>query len=149
MAARCLQARATTTGNRTEKEVTVTSQTTEPVEYAEPAISRELSAFDALASLARMFPALPGGYVVVHAPMRYAPAPRIGLQLDTPQAFEQWRAALQIAPADIDLLSNSHGAWLAATAVFHGIEMRVTGHAVPLSHDVASTRQQQDATVTA
>lgn len=122
------------------------TETTEPVE---PAISTQLSAFDALASLARMFPTLPGGYVMVHAPMRYAPALRIGLQLDTPHAFEQWRAALQIAPADIDLLSNAHGTWLAATALFRGIEMRVTGFAVPLSHDVASTRQQQDAAVTA
>lgn len=124
------------------------TETTEPVEAAEPAISTQLSAFDALVSLARMFPALPGGYVMVHAPTRYAPAPRIGLQLDTPHAFEQWRAALQIAPADIDLLSNAHATWLAATAVFHGIEVRVTGFAVPLSHDVAST-QQQDAVVTA
>lgn len=87
MAARCLQARATTTGNRTEKEVTVTTQTTDPAPATTDIVQR--NSYMAALSMAEIVMSqtttLPTKFEVITFPWAAdAPVLRFYFHLDVP-----------------------------------------------------------------
>jgi hypothetical protein len=131
------------TPSTSEREVPVTTEITFPVTRP---ISEQGAAVEALAALIEMFGQLPGGYIKVHQPVLTIPA-ALGLQVDSPQAFEVWRAALGIAPSGVDLRAASDEyVWLQADGVFHGVAVHLTGFNVPLTADQANTPQVTDET---
>ncbi|MFE9645278.1 hypothetical protein ACFYO0_14415 [Streptomyces sp. NPDC006365] len=92
-------------------------------------------AIEALAELSQMFGHLPRPYITIN---RFSQG--MGLQLDSPSAFEQWRTALQIAPDSVEAHDNKTNAWLAADGVFRGVAVRLTGFglALPSEQDDAA-----------
>ncbi|MEU5595723.1 hypothetical protein [Streptomyces sp. NPDC020298] len=109
-------------------------------------ISEQGAAAEALGSLIRMFGQLPDAYIKVHRPVLSVPA-ELGLQLDTPQAFEIWRTALGIAPSGVEMRATSDKhVWLQADGVFHGVAVHLTGFNVPLTAEQANTLQATDET---
>jgi hypothetical protein len=121
-----------------QREVTVTTQLTEIDQISDLEISRQRAAFEALAVMAATFANLPGGYITVHSATSLTPYPRISLQMDTGQAFEQWRIALQIDPATVTLHRSDSRGWLAADGEFAGIPVHMTGHHLPLTDEQAA-----------
>ncbi|MFR9796182.1 hypothetical protein ACL02U_09800 [Streptomyces sp. MS06] len=107
-------------------------------------ISEQAPAAEALAELIGMFGDLPGAYVTIHRPCLSQSA-RLGLQLDSPVAFEAWRTVLAIAPADVALHASAESVWLSADGVFRGVPVHLTGFEVPLTAEVASTPQAAEA----
>lgn len=106
----------------------MTSEITEPTT---PPISAQCEAAEALVALIGMFGSLPGGYITIHR--KYSLPVKLGLQLESPQAFEQWRTMLEIAPSAVDAQSNGKGGgWLRAEGVFHGVVVDLSGHGVTL-----------------
>lgn len=101
-------------------------------------------AIEALAELVQMFRHLPKPYVTLTRSIA-----RLGLQLDSPSEFEQWRTALQIAPDTVDAKKSESDAWLAANGVFRGIEVRLTGFGLVLPQEKAATARPTDEAVAA
>jgi hypothetical protein len=129
-----------------QREVTVTTQPTEPDQVVDLEISQQRGTFEALVAMAAMFPNLPGGYIVVRAATTMWSA-SISLQMESPQAFEQWRVALQVSPADVTLYQHGDGSWLAADAVFGGISIHLTGHHLVLTNEQAAEPRDLSAPV--
>lgn len=125
------------------------TETTQP-SYLEPRpIGAQGPAADALVELVKMFGQLPGGYVKIHA-QRFASCPvKLEFQLEAPHEFEQWRAALAIAPDSVQLASGASYVWLAAEGMFHGVAVSLTGFGVPLSAELVNTPQVVDETASA
>lgn len=98
------------------------------LEPSRPVINDQLPAFEALAALAEAFPQLPRPYVVVASV-----GDRVDVQLNSPEAFEEWRAALGVAPASVTLHSYGGSVWLATAVVFGGVPTELRGHGVPLT----------------
>ncbi|MFF5980894.1 hypothetical protein ACFY78_18815 [Streptomyces olindensis] len=109
----------------------MTTEITEPITQAnEPDITlfeEQAPVVEALAALVRMFGHLPKPYITLN---RFSTA--LGLQLDSPSAFEQWRTALQVAPDAVDSRSSENDAWLCADGVFRGVAVRLTGFGLVL-----------------
>ncbi|WP_318202906.1 hypothetical protein [Streptomyces sp. SCL15-4] len=117
---------------------------TEPNAQASPRplrpISEQRAAAEALVALTEMLGSLPGGYIKIHQPY-FSPA-WMGIQFETPQAFELWREALCIPGADVSLHATSDAyVWLGATTVFRGVRIELTGFDVPLTAEQATTPQ--------
>ncbi|MEV6833568.1 hypothetical protein AB0N17_03395 [Streptomyces sp. NPDC051133] len=121
--------------------------TTETTFLAPCPIIEQGAAVEALAALIEMFGQLPGGYIKIHQPVLTIPA-SLGLQVDTAQSFELWRAALGIAPSGVELRATSDDCvWLQADGVFHGVAVHLTGFNVPLTAEQANTLQDTPAVV--
>lgn len=109
----------------------MTIETIEPTTQASgPDTARfvdQTPAIEALAELNQMFGHLPKPYITMN---RFGG--QLGLQLDSPSEFEQWRTALQIAPDSVNAHSNESDAWLAANGVFRGVAVRLTGFGLVL-----------------
>ncbi|MFG3140798.1 hypothetical protein ACGFZA_31905 [Streptomyces sp. NPDC048211] len=97
------------------------------------------SAIEALAYLQRTFPTLPTLHVIL-----LHNGASLDLQANSPDAFEQWRTALQIPPAAVELHAYYEGAWLHAVAAARGIATILTGHGLPITADQARTEQDPD-----
>jgi hypothetical protein len=107
-------------------------------------IGEQMAAAEALVALIGMFGELPGGYIKVHQPMLSIPA-QLGLQFNSPQAFELWRTMLEIAPSGVSLKASSDEyVWLQADGVFHGVGVHLTGFGVPLTAEQANAEQVAD-----
>lgn len=120
----------------------MTTQITEP---ATRPICEQRAAAEALVALTELLGGLPGGYIKIHQPFQSLPA-ELHLQFNSPQALEEWRAALEIAPSNVSLHAavDADMVWLTASTVFHGVPMEMTGHGVPLAADVAKAPQVAD-----
>ncbi|MFJ1869919.1 hypothetical protein [Streptomyces chartreusis] len=101
-------------------------------------------AIEALAELVQMFRHLPKPYITLTRSTA-----QLGLQLDSPSEFEQWRTALQIAPDTVDALSSETDAWLGADGVFRGVTVRLTGFGLVLPQEQTETTQASDEAVAA
>jgi hypothetical protein len=117
----------------------VTTEITRPAhtDDAEPTISEQQAALQAMASLSSVFGSLPGAYLMIHAPYMPGLPTRIGMQLNSPQAFEQWREVLQIPSMAINLHTKDDGSWLSADIDTYGVPLHLTGFGVPLTADQA------------
>jgi hypothetical protein len=117
----------------------VTTETTElpQTEDSLPSISEQLTAMQALAGLAEMFGPLPGAYLIVHAPHSIGFPARITMQLDTPQAFEEWRSVLQIPGNTVDFHSREDSSWMSADTHAHGVPLHITGFGIGLTAEQA------------
>jgi hypothetical protein len=105
----------------------VTAESTAP-------IAGQRSAVQLLANLIGQHAELPAAYIVVHEPWRGAPS-KLLLQLPTPQAFEQWRAALDITPVNVTLHFHASDSWLAGDTVRESIALNITAHGIRLTAD--------------
>lgn len=97
------------------------------------------SAIEALASLQSTFPTLPTLRVAL--PHNGA---SLDLQAGTPGAFEQWRAALEIPPATVELHAYYDAAWLHVRTEAQGVAAILTGHGLPITAEQARTQQEPD-----
>ncbi|MGW7435656.1 hypothetical protein [Streptomyces sp. NPDC054849] len=88
------------------------------------------AAATALVSLTEMYAGLPTPYVTIHT---FEGTPTIHFQLTTPHGFEQWRTALVVPAEAIDLTAYAGSTWLAANAVFQGIEIKLAGYGIELA----------------
>jgi hypothetical protein len=113
--------------------------THEPTEQTtHPTIGGQAAVYDALAALARQWPDLPAAYTTVHT----ADGNQAGLQLESPAEFEQWRAALGIAPETVEFHLFNGTAWLAACGTYCGVSLKLTGHGIqPPADPVPSSGQ--------
>lgn len=105
--------------------------TTETTEATSDPIGWQRPAVQALADLIDLHPALPEAHITIH--VAYKNPAQIGLQLETPQDFEQWRSALGIDPADVTLHVTVGNSWLAADAVRESTRVHITGFGVLLA----------------
>lgn len=105
----------------------ITEPTTQASESDTTRFEEQTPAIEALTELNQMFGHLPKPYVTIHSSSL-----KVGLQLDSPSGFEQWRTALQIAPDMVNAHSNETNAWLAADGVFRGVGVRLTGFGLVL-----------------
>lgn len=117
-------------------EVTVTAESTFPI-----AVQR--SAISTLAELADQFPDLPDAYIVIHQSWKGAPA-KLGLQLDNPTGFEQWRIALGIDPNTVELWAHGVSSWLIASTERDGIQIQITAHGILLTQAQLSAPRTRD-----
>ncbi|MER5213657.1 hypothetical protein ABT063_24575 [Streptomyces sp. NPDC002838] len=115
--------------------------TTETIEPTVRPISAQSDAAEALVALISMFGHLPGGYIKIFQQFTSLPVD-LGLQLDSPRDFEQWRAVLGITPSDVELCHDGVSGWLRAEGVFRGVGVKITGHGVVLP---AKQNEQQAA----
>lgn len=69
----------------------------------------------------------------------YASLDGLDLSLATPDAFERWRVALQIAPHAVTLHAFGDGAWLEADGLFQGVAVHMAVHGLPLTEEQALT----------
>lgn len=100
-------------------------------------IGEKTEVFEALTVLSYAFRDLPTPYVTIHSTKRSG----FDLQMESPQDFELWRAALGIDSAAVELKSGSGSVWLDADFDFRGIPASLSGFGVSLSREVAETRQ--------
>ncbi|MFC9700867.1 hypothetical protein ACFTWD_09270 [Streptomyces sp. NPDC056943] len=92
-------------------------------------ISVQAPAAAALLALTETFDGLPAGYITMHSRGKIY----VGLQLDSPDAFEAWRTALLISPEAVQLCAFEGSTWLAADAMFRGVRFHVTGYGIALT----------------
>ncbi|MFJ3085029.1 hypothetical protein [Streptomyces sp. NPDC086838] len=95
-----------------------------------------LPAIEAVTYLAKTHPTLPAPYTVL------GQGAVIDLQAHTPDAFEAWRAALQIPPAAVELHAYDEDAWLQTSTVIRGVPLLLMGYGLPIS--VGEARLEQD-----
>jgi hypothetical protein len=114
----------------------VTAETTAP-------IAGQRSAVQLLADLIGQHPELPAAYIVVHEPWRGAPS-KLGLQLRTPQAFEQWRTALDVAPGNVTLHFHASDSWLSADTVRESIALNISAHGIRLTADEFTAERDRE-----
>jgi len=124
----------------------VTAQITEKhdTQDSRPTITEQLTALQALAALAEMFGPLPSAYLVIHAPYSVGFPARITMQLNTPQAFEQWRAVLQIPAVEIDLHTCDQDTWMSTDTHAHGVPLHVTGFGIGLTVEQAGAPRDRE-----
>lgn len=107
-------------------------------------LAQQALAAEAVVGLTQMFGHLPAPFLTIHTVYTAA----VDLQLDTPQEFETWRTALQIAPDTVTLHVFQGSTWLGAEGVFRGVQLHLTGHNLPLTVvQAASARDGQTVSV--
>lgn len=128
----------------------MTTETTERITPALSPVSAQGAAAEALVALIAAFGHLPGGYLRMHRQFSSIPV-ELCIQLESPQDFEVWRAALEIGASDVELKSNGGTAWLQAQSAFHGVVVELTGHgvALPVEHDELEQASETPAQVAA
>lgn len=94
-------------------------------------IGEQRDALAVLAQLADTFADLPLPYVVVHTSSRN----KVDLQLSTPDAFEQWRAALGVDSSTVTLHNFGGSQWLSADARYQGFTVDLCGFGVKLTKE--------------
>lgn len=124
----------------------MTTESTEQLvsEASVPSIHEQLTALQALAGLAEMFGPLPSAYLTVHAPNSFGWPARVNMQFRTPQAFEQWRAVLQIPADAIDIHTRDGNTWLATDTDAHGVPLHITGFGIDLTAEQAGAPRDRD-----
>jgi hypothetical protein len=108
----------------------VTAESTAP-------IAGQQSAIRMLADLATLYPELPAAYTTIRMPWQGGPS-ELDLQLHTPSDFEQWRVALAIDPAGVNLHPNGRGSWVAVETVRGSIRIGISAHGILLTEDQLS-----------
>lgn len=119
----------------------MTTQTIEPtIQFTAPAPGRfsdQAPTFEALSTLTAEFAELPRPYIVV-----YSSGPNaFQLQLSHPSHFEQWRTALRLPTASVELKTGGESVWLTTDLVFRGVPVHLTGHGVPLAPEQVEASQ--------
>ena len=107
----------------------------ESIERVEPTAALQADAARVLLALTTEFGGLPAPYVTVHAGP-YGTV-RLGLQLDTPTAFEQWRSALGFDSSEVILGEGSYSRWLRMVGVYMGVDVDLSGFGVAVAADAA------------
>ena len=97
-------------------------------------IADQLSAVQMIESLINDFPNLPDAYITIHQPWRGSPS-KLSLQLDTPNCFEQWRAALGIDGDNVALHPYGRDSWVNAQTVRGSIHISISAHGISLTED--------------
>ncbi|MFP3990690.1 hypothetical protein U9R90_25135 [Streptomyces sp. E11-3] len=100
-------------------------------------LGEQAPAVHALSALVETFGDLPSPHVSLYS----VGAPHLPLQLQSPEGFEAWRTALQIAPDTVVLKSFEGTVWLAANGVFDGVPVELTGYGLALSPAVVEAAQ--------
>lgn len=111
--------------------------------FPKPSISQQGAPARLLISLVQEFGALPSAYITMHTPFEDLPV-CLNLQLDTPHAFETWRAALAIPPNDVDLHATSGLKWLSARTVYQDVPLYLSVMHVPLTDAQAGAPRDRD-----
>lgn len=101
-----------------------------------PTLDQAQATVTALGCLVIEFPGLPAPYITIHTS-----SSRLDLQLETPAAFECWRAALSVPTAAVTLHAYSDAVWLAADARYEGVTVHLSGFGVPLTVEQARESQ--------
>ncbi|MEV0441864.1 hypothetical protein AB0I84_06135 [Streptomyces spectabilis] len=89
---------------------------------------------EALRGMIAMFRPLPRPRITL-----YPSLDGLDLSLSSPDAFERWRVALQIAPLAVRLHAFGDGAWLEADGLFHGVAVHMAVHGLQLTEEQALT----------
>src|ERR1044071_9165104 len=121
------------TSTSSEIEVTVTTETTRPALTG--TLADHASAIQTMAHLQETFPGLPSPFVTLNL------GATVDLQLGTPDAFEQWRTALEVPAAGTELHVYSDGVWLQAVTAVQGVTVGLSGHGLPITADQARIEQ--------
>jgi hypothetical protein len=87
-------------------------------------------AIEALVYLQATFPHMPDAYTVVQSG-----GWKVDLQVHAPHEFEAWRTALQMSPADVDLVVYGGSNWLRANTTVCGVRVELSSHDLPLPKD--------------
>lgn len=117
----------------------MTTETTECVIDGAPPISGQQQLFDALGNLMAQYPRLPEAYITIHE--TGLTGGWVDMQLDSPWAFEAWREALEIQPAQISLHVYSGNQWMSGDAYHMGVRIHISGFHVPVTPEqVAAPR---------
>lgn len=104
-------------------------------------IGEQRPAVDALVRLAAMFGTLPPAYITVTTTARN----QVDLLLDSPHDFEVWREALGVPTDSVSWHVHSGSVWIAAAIEVHGAVVKMSGHGVPVSSELAKVSPAQDA----
>ncbi|MEU8717520.1 hypothetical protein [Streptomyces sp. NPDC048663] len=110
----------------------MTTDLTDAPPVAPDSIGAQQPAVQALAALAAQYPGLPASYITIHSPFELRPG-RLDLQLETPQAFELWRDALEIPAADIELHATVGNCWVSAVTQVGDATVELSGYGIRLS----------------
>ncbi|MFG2589091.1 hypothetical protein [Streptomyces sp. NPDC048438] len=65
----------------------------------------------------------------------------VDVQTNSPDFFEQWRVALQIPPADVELHVYAGGVWLQCQVAVRGVTVELSGHGLPITPEQACAVQ--------
>ncbi|ELP62834.1 hypothetical protein STRTUCAR8_06416 [Streptomyces turgidiscabies Car8] len=95
------------------------------------------SAVQVLADLIDQHPELPSASVMIHRPWKGTPS-ELQLVLEMSAGFEQWRAAIGIAPENTDLYLYAGDSWISARTVHKGIDIRIAVHGIALTTEQAN-----------
>ncbi|MFJ4990018.1 hypothetical protein ACIP9H_40260 [Streptomyces sp. NPDC088732] len=101
----------------------------------------------ALAGLAAEYADMPAAFITVSD---VPGALHIDLQLDSPQDFEVWRAALGIDPQSVLLRLSGRDSWLSTEAgEYRGVSVGLAGFGVELTREQADEPRELRAAVAA
>jgi hypothetical protein len=110
-------------------------------------ISQQGSPARLLVDLVQRVGELPAAYITMHTPFEDLPV-SLNLQLDTPHAFEAWRAALDLPSDNVGLHSTSGLKWVEVRGRYQDVPVILSGVNVPLT-DVQITAPRDRSAVTA
>ncbi|MFZ3494582.1 hypothetical protein ACODT5_15385 [Streptomyces sp. 5.8] len=91
-------------------------------------LTEQAPAINALAALVEAHGHLPLPFISLYSSLGV-----VSLQLDTPAEFEAWRCALDIPPSVVTLHAYAGSTWLAATSLFLGVKLQLSGHGLPVT----------------
>ncbi|GAA2686136.1 hypothetical protein GCM10010400_57970 [Streptomyces aculeolatus] len=92
----------------------------------DPVMDDFSEAYDALSALRDAFPGLPVPFVMIHTALPVV----LDMQTRTAGGFEQWRTALKIPVAAVELHDYAGAQWLEAPGAFNGVTVRLAGHGI-------------------
>lgn len=121
----------------------MTTDSTPPERF----ISQQGSLARLLVDLVQRFGELPAAYITMHTPFEDLPV-NLNLQLDTPHAFEAWRAALDIPSDAVTLHSTTGLKWVKVRGHYQDVPVVLSGTNVPLT-DVQVQAPRDRSAVTA
>jgi hypothetical protein len=121
----------------------VTTQPTDCVIDGVAPISAQQQLVEALVNLMAQYPRLPEAYIAIHDTV--GGSGWIDLQLDSALQFEQWREALEIQPADVDLKVYPSNQWMAGDTRHMGVRIHVTGFNVPVTGEQTTEPRDRSA----